>query len=380
MRTMKSDRFRGWLVLALSCVAFPVAAAPQPLKPTGKVVASSDGLLHSAFALDESGTNLATVQFSPKGTVDLMVGPPGGKLRATDISSFSSTPEKILGLSGYWFVVSNEGRGRTGAIVDPGGHIRRTTQSFDDCELSLAPKAFVAISERKEPGGNSRFSIQAYKPDGGTLLLQDVVIDAGGTIAGSQGTTFLGFTNSHLAAMVERPGSYNRKTDVREPPEFALYDVKTAKVGSGRTPPKLENFLDYVRKRSEKADQTAVIVLAEGQTGGYELVGPGEQVRLIDLTVPPQDYDGTTLQQQQVGGRIVFSLVADLPDRNGDRREAGRYALDFFSLDPVSAKVTVLGEIGLPSSQPAPWSAGGSKIAVARKAADGNLEILIYSR
>jgi hypothetical protein len=379
MRFMKSDLSFWLLVLVLPCVALPVEAAPKPLKPSGKVVASGEGLLHSSFAFDESGTNLATVQFSPKGTVDLMVGPPGGKPRGTDISSFSSTPEKILGLSGYWFVVSNEGRRRAAAIVDPTGHIRRTTQPFDDCELSLSPKAFVAISESKEPGDSRRFSIQAYKPDGGTLLLQDVVVDAGGTIAGSEGTTFLGFTNSHMAAMVERPGAYNRKTDVREPPQFALYDVKTAKVGPGKMPPKLENFLDYVRKRSEKADQSAVIVLAEGQKGGYELVGPGEQVRPIDLTVPAQDYDGTTLQQRQVGGKIVYSLVADRPGRGGDMREAGRYALDFFSLDPASAKVTVIGEIALPDAQPSPWSAGGNKIAVARKADDGNLEIVIYS-
>jgi hypothetical protein len=379
MRLMKSVLSFWLLVLALPCVALPSHAAPKPLKPSGKVVASGDGLLHTAFAFDESGTNLATVQFTAKGAVDLMVGPPGSKPRVTDISSFSSTPEKILGLSGYWFVVSNEGRRRAAAIVDPAGHIRRTTQAFDDCELSLSPKAFVAVSERLEAGGNRRFSIQAYRPDGGTLLLQDVVVDAGGTIAGSEGTTFLGFTNSHLAAMVERPGAYNRKTDVREPPAFALYDVKTAKVGPGKMPPKLENFLDYVRKRSEKPDQTAVIVLAEGQKGDYELVGPGEKVRPINLTVPTQDYDGTTLQQRQVGGKIVFSLVADRPGRKGDMKETGRYALDFFSLDPAGAKVTVLGEIALPDSQPTPWSAGGNKIAVARKAADGNLEIGIYS-
>jgi hypothetical protein len=376
MRSMQS--LLCWcLVLALPCVAFSAQATPRPLKPSGKVVASG-GLLHDAFAFDESGTNLATVQFTAKGTVELMVGPPGGKPRVTDISSFSSTPEKILGLSGHWFVVSNEGRRRSAAIVDPRGHLGPPKQSFDDCELSLSPKAFVAVSESNEPGGNRRFSIQAYKPDGGTLLLQDVVVDADGTIAGSDHATFLGFTNSHLSAMVQRSGAYNRKTDVREPPEFALYDVKTARIGPGKRPPKLDNFLDYVGKRGEKPDQPAVIVLAAGQNG-YELVGPGEQVRPLNLTVPLQDYDRTTLQQRQLGSKIVFSLVADRPGRKGDMKEESRYALDFFSLDPASARVTVLGEVALPSLQTQPWSAGGNKIAVARKADDGNREIVIYS-
>jgi hypothetical protein len=61
-------------------------------------------------------------------------------------------------------------------------------------------------------------------------------------------------------------------------------------------------------------------------------------------------------------------------------KEESRYALGFFSLDPGSGKVSVIGEIPLADRQPYPWSAGGNKIAVARKGADGNREIVIYSR
>jgi hypothetical protein len=376
MRGMKRTTFVFVAVVAFLMTG-SVLAAPKILKPSGKVTAR-EGILHEAFAFDDTG-KLATIQFTAKGTVQLMVGPPGGKPRAFDISSFTATPERILGLSGYWFVVSNEGS-RRAAIVDPRGRIRRTTQSFDDCELSLSPKAFVAYSEKNEPSGDRRFTIQAYKPDGGTLMLQDVIIGANGTLAGGGGMTFLGFTNSHFAAMVEKPGAYNRKTDARQPPQFAIYDVKRGKAGPGKTPPKLENFLEYVHKRGEKPDQPAVIVLAEGQKG-YELVGPGEKVRPINLTVPVQDYDPSSLQQHQVGGKVVFSLLADRPGRKqGDMNEESRFALDFFSLDPGSGKVTVIGEVGLPSKQSYPWSASSNKIAVQRKTADNNREILIYAR
>jgi hypothetical protein len=135
-----------------------------------------------------------------------------------------------------------------------------------------------------------------------------------------------------------------------------------------------------VRKRGEKPDQTAVIVLAAGRQG-YELVGPGEKVRSIHLPLAVRDFDPTSLQQSQVGNKVVFSLLADRPGRKkGDMEEKTRFALDFFSLDPRSAKVTVIGEVGLPSRQPYPWSAGGNKIAVQRKTEDGNREIMIYSR
>jgi hypothetical protein len=367
------------LLFLVACLASgPVLAAPKLLQPSGKVTAN-EGLLHDSFAFDETGGNLATIQFTAKGTVELVVGPPGGKPRVSDISSFTSTPEKLLGLSGYWFVVSNEGR-RRAAIIDSSGRIRRTTQSFDDCEVSLSPKAFIAYSEKNESDGNQRFTIQAYKPDGETLMQEDVVVEGNGTIVGSGGVTFMGFTNSHLSAMVERPGAFDRKSDVRQPPQFAIYDVKSHKTGPGKTPPKLENFLDYVQKRGEKPDLPAVIVLAEGQKG-YELVGPGEKVRPINLTLPVQDYDPSTLQQHQIGNQVVFSLLADRPGlKQGDRNEEMRFALDFFSLDPASGTVTVIGEIGLPKKQPYLWSAGGNKIAVQHTTADGNREILMYSR
>lgn len=364
--------------LVVSLQAATGLATPKRLKPSGKVTAG-EGMLHDAFAFDEKGSKLATIRFTAKGAVQMMIGPPGGKGRAANIGGFSATPEKILGLGGYWFVVSNEGR-RRAAIVDGNGRIRHTTESFDDCEISSSPKSFVTVSETNEPSGNRRITIHAYKPNGSTLMAKDVIVESNGTIAGGGGVTFLGFTNSHFAAMVEKPGAYNRKTDVRQPPQFALWNVKSGKVGPGKTPPRLANFLEYVHKRGEKPDQTAVIVLAEGQKG-YELVGPGEKVRALNLTVPAQDYDPTSLEQHQVGNKIVFSLLADRPGRKqGDMDEEARYALGFFSLDPGSGKVQVIGEIGLPDRQPYPWSAGGNKIAVSRKTVDGNREILIYSR
>jgi hypothetical protein len=362
------------IVLLLGASA---AAAPKVLKPSGKVTAAEGNTLAEAFAFDESGSKLATIQYTPRGQVLLSVGAPGGKSQITEISSFTSTPEKLVGVGGHWFVVSNEGQ-RRAAIIDPAGHLKRTTQHFDDCELSSSPKAFVAVSERQEPGGNRRYSIQAYKPDGGTLMLQDVVVEGNGTLAGGDGDTFLGFTNSHFSVMVEKTGLFNRKTDTRLPPQFAIRDVKTGKTGLGKTHANLDNFLDYVHKRGEKPDLPAVLVLSAGNQG-FELVGPGEKVRPVSLPVPLQDYDRSSLDQRQLGGKVIFSLVADRPGRKGDMKEETRFALGFFSLDPGSGKVTALGEVPLPDKQVRPWSAGGKKIAVANKTRDGNREVLIYA-
>jgi hypothetical protein len=97
------------------------------------------------------------------------------------------------------------------------------------------------------------------------------------------------------------------------------------------------------------------------------------------LGLAHKEYDVLSLSQYQVGSQVVFSLVADRPER-GNMEEAGRYSQAFFSLEPTSGKVTALGEIPLPDKHPCPWSAGGNKIAALRKTADGGREIVIYAR
>jgi hypothetical protein len=234
----------------------------------------------------------------------------------------------------------------------------------------------VTYSQKRQPNGGERYTIQTYRPDGSTIAVKSLVVTPNGTIDGDAAATFLGFAKSHLQAMVQKPGAYNHRSDAREPPQFALYDVMTGKTGPGKMPPKLDSFLDYIRKRAEKPELDAVIVLAAGQAG-FDLVGPGEKVRPLQLA--HREYDVLSLAQFQVGNRVVFSLVADRPEK-GNMEEAGRYSQAFFSLEPESGKVSALGEIPLPDKHPCPWSAGGNKIAVLRKGADGGKEIVIYSR
>ena len=372
MKHLLSIRFAPTVMAIVFGTSGYAAAAPNSLKVVARVNAG-EATIHDAFALDQGGSNFAHIEFTGQGAVQLHVGPPGGKTRVTDLAEFSGAPEKILGLAGYWFVVSNEGS-RRAAIIDPAGRIKRRTGSFDDCELSHDPNAFVTYSQKRLPTGD-RYSIQTYRPDGSPIAERMLVVTPGGTIGGDASATFLGFTKSHLQAMVQKPGEYNRRSDSREPPQFALYDVMTGKTGPGRMPPTLDTFLDYIRKRAEKPDLDAVIVLAAGQAG-FELVGPGEKVRPLSLV--HREYDVLSLVQAQVGSHVVFSLVADRPEK-GNMEEAGRYSQAFFNLDPTSGKVTALGEIPLPDKHACPWSAGGNKIAVLRKTADGGREIVIYA-
>jgi len=361
------------LVAALTLASGSARAAPKVLKVVARVTAG-EATMHDAFALDSAGAKLAHIVFTGKGAVQLHVGPPGGKTAVTDLAAFSGAPEKILGLAGHWIVVANDGS-RSAAIVDPAGKIKRQIGPFDDCELSRSPDALVTYSQKRLPAGD-RYAVQTYRPDGTAIKEATLLVTPGGTIGGDTSAVFLGFTKSHLQAMVQKPGAYNRRSDSREPPQFAIYDVMTGKTASGKASPKIDTFLDYIRKRAEKPELEAVMVLAAGQAG-FELVGPGEKVRPVEFD--HRAYDVLSLVQVQVGSHVVFSLVADRPEK-GNMEELGRFSLAFFSLEPTSGKVTALGEVPLPDQHSVPWSAGGNKIAVLRKAADGGgREIVIYS-
>ena len=178
-------------------------AAPKLLKEVGRVTAG-EAAMHDAFALDQAGSKLAYISFTGKGAVQLHVGAPGGKTHVTDLAEFSGAPEKILGLAGYWFVVANEGS-RRAAIVDPAGRIKRQTGAFDDCELAHAPNALVTYSQKRQPNGGERYTIQTYRPDGSTIAVKSLVVTPNGTIDGDATATFLGFAKSHLQAMVQKP-------------------------------------------------------------------------------------------------------------------------------------------------------------------------------
>jgi len=151
----------------------------------------------------------------------------------------------------------------------------------------------------------------------------------------------------------------------------------TGKTGPGRMPPKLDTFLDYIRKRAEKPDLDAVIVLAAGEAG-FELVGPGEKVRSLNLDHRAYDVLSACFRSKWEARSCSRCWLTVRRRATWKRQAASPQA--FFSLEPTSGKVTALGEVPLPDQHPCPWSAGGNKIAVLRKAADGGREIVIYAR
>lgn len=368
--------------LIVGLVPGGLAAAPE-MKQVGQV-AADDGVIHEAFAFADGGARLAYARTDAKGKTYLHVGPPGGKTSATDISSFSHEPEKILFVGGSWFVISNEGS-RRAAVVGPGGRLDRQIGSFGDCFISnVGGKAFVTVTDKGETSSGHAYSIAGYRPNGAQLGSKLVTIGANGAIAGSQGLEFVAFSGGYLQALVKKPGRYDAKADVRGGTDIAVLDVLTGKTGAGKKLADIRAFLTLADKRGEKPGLEA-FVRVDDDTAGLELVGPGEKLRPLALPTKFSIYEAASLQQQPSasGGQLFFSLTVDPlnPDQVAAQKKGIR-VLHLFEAGLSSAKATLLGQVPLDDdSQSYRWAAGGNKLAVLKRTrASGRNEIVIYSR
>lgn len=372
------------LVPALWAGTMPFAQADaKELKQVGKVTVD-DGVINDALALDDGGGKLGWIHTDGKGNLRLHVGPAtgkGGKAGQTvDLTKFTVVPERVYSLGSSWVVVANEGERKAAFVA--GGKLKNQAGPFADCLVSTARgKAFVTFTEHGGKGGGRSIDIASYRPDGGLGGSKQVTIGPDGKLGGTGDLTFVGFTNGYLQALVRKAGKYNRAADVREGSQIAVYDVMTGRSGAGKNLPNIPRFLNLTQKRSEKPGvETFLRLDDDGQS--FELVGPAEKLRPLELPTKFSLYEAGSLQQQMAGGKLVFSLTVDpLNEDQVKAQKKGERTLHLFVADLGSARATLLGEIPLGETQQYAWSAGGNKIAVLKKTlANGGVEISIFQR
>jgi hypothetical protein len=368
-------------VLSLAAVATPApASAGSEMKLIARV-ALEDGVIHEGFAFDDGGAKLGHAETDAKGKAHLYVGPPGGKASTTDITGFTPTPEKILFVGGYWFVIANEGI-RRAAVVGPNGRIKSEIGPFGDCFVSsVHGKAFVTVTDKGEKTGGHAYDIAAYRPDGTPMGRKQVTIAADGTLAGAERLVFVAFTGGYLQALVRKPGRYDAKADVRGATQMAVLDILSGKTGPGKNVPDIPRFLRFADKRAEKPGLETFLRL-DDDGAGLELVGPGEKLRPLALPTKFSLYEAASLQQQAAGAHLFFSLTIDpLNPEQVAAQKKGARVLHLFEAAVGSAKATRLGQVPLGETQAYSWAAGGNKLAVLKRTqASGGNEILIFAR
>ena len=368
-------------LLGLSVVLAPpslqAAAEMKPVARSRPATASSTKRSRSPTAAPSSGTRGPTPRARR-----VHVGAPGGKTSATDISSFTHEPEKILFVGGHWFVIANEGT-RRAAVVGPTGRIENNVGAFGDCFVAnLHGKTFVTVTDKGETPSGHVYSIAAYRPNGAQAGSKLVTIGAGGAMAGSDGLVFVAFSGGYLQALVKKAGRYNAKADVRGGTDIAVLDILSGKTGPAKKVTDLRAFLTLADKRGEKPGLEA-FVRVDDDGAGLELVGPGEKLRPLALPTKFSLYEAASLQQQPAAGQLFFSLTVDPlnPDQVAAQKKGTR-ALHLFEAGLGPARATLLGHIPLDDdTQSYSWAAGGNKVAVLKRVrSSGRNGIVIFAR
>jgi len=374
--------------ITLSLLGLSVVLAPPPLRAAPEMkrigeVAANDGVIHEAFAFADGGAKLAYARTDAQGKTYLHVGAPGGKTSATDISSFTHEPEKILFVGGHWFVVANEGSSRRAASVGPTGRIENHVGPFGDCFVAnLHGKTFATVTDKGETAAGHAYTIAAYRPNGAPAGSKQVTIGPNGTMAGTDGLVFVAFSGGYLQALVKKAGRYNAKADVRGGTDIAVLDILSGKTGPAKKVTDLRAFLTLADKRGEKPGLEA-FVRVDDDGGGLELVGPGDKLRPLALPTKFSLYDAASLKQQPAAGQLFFSLTVDPlnPDQVAAQKKGTR-ALHLFEAGLGPARATLLGHISLDDdTQSYSWAAGGNKVAVLKRVrSSGRNEIVIFAR
>jgi hypothetical protein len=370
---------RGSAAIALVTIvsAGELRAAPRALTVVGRVTVEG-GVIDDAFALDDSGRNLAWVETTGAGNVRMHVGPApfGGGGTVVELTDFTVSPERILYLGGQWIVVATEGDRRSAAVVS-GHKLGTRIGPFSEGLVSeLGGKKFVTVTERTEATGR-RFTIAAYRPGGGLVAQKQLSVGPEGEIAG-KGLGFIGFTNGYLQALVKKPGAYNAKADARAPAQIAVYDVLGDRVGAGKSLPNIPRFLDFAVKRNERPGEDLFV---RRDDEGLELVGPADRLRPLPLPEKLTTFEPRPIAQQALGGHLLFSLVRDpITEDIAATGKRGARTLAFFAVDAGSGKAATLGEVPLADGEEFLWAAGGSRIAVLRKGEGTSATLVVYQR
>ena len=302
LRTEIFSRIVGFGIAAALALA-PAAARAAPEMKSVAEVAPEDGVIHEGFAFADGGARLAYARTDAKGKTHLHVGPPGGKTSATEISSFTHEPEKILFVGGHWFVVANEGATRRAAVVGPTGTHRKPRRRVR--RLLRRQLSRQGVRDRDRQGRNrgrprlQHRRLPAERRAGG----QQARDDRPGRHDGGHGRAGVRGVQRRLPAGAgEEAGRYDAKADVRGGTQMAVLDVLSGKTGPGKDVTDIPRFLTLRRQARPRGPAWRRSSASTTKAARLELVGPGDKLRPLALPTKFSLYEPASLQQQAVGG------------------------------------------------------------------------------
>jgi hypothetical protein len=373
-------RTSGTVLLAL-LLALPLAASvasarekdPRPLEPVASLKpheskpGEGDGYFDEVFGVDDAGKQLAVIRgdgatFSRIETYDLEAKPP--KLTA----SFEP-PSKSLIVTRIEVLPPGKGMvliGRdrpddsaplTAYLVDAAGKVSGKTgpaTAFGRPPDDGTPRAALLVAfDRKLTGHGAEatytvtpFTLATLAPAGKPRAYKT---DAAGELK-LPPARLIGFYDGYTRILGEKPGAYDKATDVRQPPKQVVVDALTGKTASEGAISDPVGWAVTGQLRRDHPGQSLFVDLNQDGSGVDVIDAMGKKVP-ASLEVPFHLYDPKTLlfEEGPAPNHLTFGIAVDPLNPDAiKRKKAELPMLDLYVADTAGGAVKARGRVFTP--------------------------------
>jgi hypothetical protein len=368
------------LVLAAAAGLAPALAsakgAPKPLEPE-HALKPAEGYFDEAFALEPGGARLFVVRtddatFWKLESIDLATGK---TIASFDLPKAATAVEQLvpLGEGKGVVLISREGTpeapvlvatlidgsGKAGAKVGPAHAFGRPNAHP---ELLLAFDRKLGSRENDVTYTITPYKLETLAPDGKARQYK--------AVAGELKTPpfrVLDFVDGYARVVGERPRTYVKKDDVREPPRMATLDTLTGRIGEEA---EIADVMGWAEAGKLRARHPGHALFAElnPDESGVDVVDAMGKKRPVELAVPFVLYDPKSLTDQEGPETGAFYLGIAVDPVNPEavkRQKADLPMLDVYSTKGREESATLRGRIFIPRH--IAWRAGYGKLVALKR-------------
>ncbi len=384
------------LFLALPLVASPASARekdPRPLEPLWSIKphegtpGEGDGYFDEVFGLDDAGKQLAVIRgdgatFSKIETYDLEAKPP----RLT--ASFDP-PSKNLIITRIELLPAGKGMvliGRdrpddsaplTAFLVDMTGKVSAKVgpvTAFERPPQDGTPRATLLVAFDRKLGGRGAeatytvtpYTLATLAPTGQLGKPRAYKTDVAGGLKAPP-VRLIGFYEGYTRILGEKPGAYDKATDVRQPPKKVVVDALTGKTASETEIADPVGWAVTGQLRRDHPGQSLFVDLNQDGSGVDVIDAMGKKVP-ASLEVPFHLYDPKTLlfEEGPAPNQLTFGIGVDpLNPEAIKRKKAELPMLDLYVADTADGAIKARGRVFTP--RPVTYRARAQTLVVLKR-------------
>ena len=368
------------LLAATAAAAKP--SAPKQMEPRHVFKPpTGDGYFDDVFAIDADGKRLALIRtdaatFSKLELYDTTSGKPVGGFdlpknlvpaemellpgNAGVVIVGRETADELAPLYAYRF----DGAGKPAGKVGPA-----TAFGRPPADGSARAKLLVAFTRKiGSKGAEATFTVAPYDvttlaPAGKPRVHK---VDVSGDLK-PPGVRLIGFYAGFTRMLSERPGDYDKKTDVRQQSKMAVVDAISGKVEKEGPIADVVGWAQTGQLRQQHMGRSVFVELNDNGSG-VDVVDAMGKKQPMTLAVPFHLYDPKSLRVEEgpAAEQLTFGLAVDPVNKDAvERQKADLPMLDVYSADAGTGTAKLRGRVFTP--RPVTWRSRADVLVVLKR-------------